>query len=121
MPDISTIRVVLETPQVVRISVPDNPAVRIQNVRVFNPPGGGGGGGENIPVIEHSGLRAVDTVGLVVETVIEHLVRFSGGTWIGSDWLLIAGTAADDDDTVIRPHDYAPGTNEKVWVKTVGF
>lgn len=82
---------------------------------------GVGPGTEDIPIIEHAGLRLLDTLDTPVESVIEHLVRFVGGVWIGSDWLLISGTAADDDDTIIRPHDYAPGTNEKVWVKTVGF
>lgn len=82
---------------------------------------GVGPGTEDVPVIEHAGLRAIDTFDTVVESVIQHMARFTGGVWIGSDWLLIAGTAADDDDTIIRPHDYTPGTNEKIWVKTVGF
>lgn len=74
----------------------------------------------DVPVIEHSGLRAIDTVGTTLGT-IRHMVRLIGGLWVGSDWYSRAGTDADDDDVILRPHDYNPITNARVWVKIFGL
>lgn len=39
-----------------------------------------------------------------------------------SVWQLIAGTTAEDTAAgVVRPDDYATTTNEKVWIRVLGF
>jgi len=71
---------------------------------------GGGTGAAGTSVLTAQCLDAIPTVdlptGLVVFFVLADAVQF---------YVLAAGTDAESSPDVIRPDDYAIGTNEKVW------
>ena len=56
-------------------------------------------------------LDGIATVSLTVNQIVA--VTLSG---VMSFYQLVSGTDAEDSPNVIRPDDYAGGTNEKVWV-----
>ncbi len=71
---------------------------------------GGGTGATGTAILTAQRLDAIPTVnlpvGLVVFSVLADAVQF---------YVLAAGTDAESSPDVIRPDDYAAGTNEKVW------
>ena len=78
--------------------------------RVWMLPGVGGltgGGSTKLDGYVTSGLA----VGLVVS-----FVDANGGNPIWRAYQLTTGTTAESSPSVIRPDDYAPSTNEKVWI-----
>ncbi len=111
MPSIDTIRVILPQPKIIRISV--------SFARGPAGPQGPAGASTDI-VLGHAALRLFDTVAEAVQTVSHTVYITVGGAWVSSVWFLIAGTTADDDEYVIRPHDYNGVSNAKIWVKTGG-
>jgi hypothetical protein len=67
-------------------------------------------------------LDALPTIDISVETAIRRVVRTISGARSLSEWLLIAGTTAEDVDAgIVRPDDYAAATNEKIWVRISGL
>lgn len=57
-------------------------------------------------------LDSVETVDMPVGTVFTFREAATGYEWFAR---LVAGTDAEDPPAVVRPDDYAGGTNEKVW------
>lgn len=59
-----------------------------------------------------SALDGIATVGLTVPVLRT--------VWVSDelqDWLLLAGTTAEDGEGIVRPDDYATSTNEKIWTR----
>jgi hypothetical protein len=62
-----------------------------------------------------SDLDSIATTDLAVGTTIEMVAAAEG---VVSQWRLTAGTDAENEaGGIVRPDDYAPATNEKVWVR----
>jgi hypothetical protein len=60
-------------------------------------------------------LRAVPTPALPLNpAAVRQVASATAGETVRA-YQLEAGTAADNDDTVIRPTDYAAETNERLW------
>jgi hypothetical protein len=82
----------------------------------------GGGGSGTLLVLSTTALRAIPTTSTIVQTTLAQVLWQIGGAWTQTNWFLIAGTSADNEaGGVIRPNDYAAGTNEKIWVKVLGL
>lgn len=66
-------------------------------------------------------LDSVVTVNLAVDTWTAQVIITTGGVPRLSIWLLTAGDDVEDIEAgIVRPDDYAGGTNEKVWKKVAG-
>lgn len=60
-------------------------------------------------------LDGITTLTLPVRS-LALIVREDGGSLIREEWMLLAGTDAEDaPGGIVRPDDYATTTNEKVW------
>lgn len=67
-------------------------------------------------------LDSLATTNLATGQWIAKVVRDISGTWSASEWLLIAGTNAENEAAgYVRPDDYNASTNAKVWVRVSGF
>lgn len=65
-----------------------------------------------INTLTGGGANALDGLATVGRSVPWLVTIYNGGL---QGWRLEAGTDAEDGENVIRPDDYASGTNEKVW------
>jgi hypothetical protein len=70
-----------------------------------------GAAGVYLNITDTTGLKAIVTVGVSVGFIIFY--RDSSGNL--NSYKLLAGTDAESLPDIVRPTDYAGGTNEKVW------
>ena len=73
---------------------------------------GGGSSATGTAILSALALDAIPTVDVEAGTLLLALA-FSGTAYL---YKLTAGTDAESSPSVIRPDDYAGGTNEKVWI-----
>lgn len=73
--------------------------------------GGGGSGAAATAIMAANTLDAISTTGITAGEMIA-LLSLSGVAYI---YQLAAGTDVETSPSVIRPDDYDPGTNAKVW------
>lgn len=83
--------------------------------------GGGGGGSGDVEFLEavtgYTGGGATKLDGVTTTTVtVPKLYAFDHATEGVLFYLLKAGTTAESSPDIIRPDDYAGGTNEKIFV-----
>lgn len=78
--------------------------------------GGGGTGATAVAIMAATTLDAVITTTLTAG----EMIALAGIGGAGYCYQLSAGTDAESFPTVIRPDDYAGGTNEKVWKLILG-
>lgn len=76
---------------------------------------GGGSAATGSPIMAARSLASIVTTDLTVGL----LVSFAVGVTL-YHYLLVTGTDAESSPTIIRPLDYAGGTNEKVWKQLGG-
>jgi len=76
---------------------------------------GGGSAATGSAIMAAKSLASIVTTDLTVGL----LVSFAVGTTL-YHYMLAAGTDAESSPTIIRPLDYAGGTNEKVWKQLGG-
>ena len=63
-----------------------------------------------------SDLDAIDTTVIPVNSLFKFPNMVYGADAIAREYMLVAGTDAEDaPNGIVRPDDYTPGNNEKVW------
>lgn len=62
-----------------------------------------------------AGLKALGTTALNTASKIHSVFRDTGNSNVLRVYELVSGTDAESSPDIIRPTDYAGGTNEKVW------
>ncbi len=63
-------------------------------------------------VASEAAMMAIDTLNLPINVVVIYRDTGSGQARV---YQLTAGTDAESSPSILRPHDYAGGTNEKIW------